>query len=172
MVKSFGAELREDDRLRGVLAKWKKRTYRTWMRHTYSSSGQILALIILRTAVIGLALHLWWTGQASAGDVAYVMTAYVVIQGYLRDIGMYIRDLQKSVNDMEELVEIHAQPLGIEDKTGAKPIAIRHGRIEFQDVIFTTAAIISRCTTGSASPSARARRSGWSASRAPARPRS
>jgi ATP-binding cassette subfamily B protein len=136
VVKSFGAELREDDRLSGVLAKWKKRTYRTWMRHTWSSSGQILALIILRTAVIGLALHLWWTGQASAGDVAYVMTAYVVIQGYLRDIGMYIRDLQKSVNDMEELVEIHAQPLGIEDKAGAQPIAIRHGRIAFEDVVF------------------------------------
>ena len=136
VVKSFGAEPREDARLLGVMGKWKKRTYRTWMRHTYSSTGQILALIILRTAVIGLALWLWWTGQASAGDVAYVMTAYVVIQGYLRDVGMYIRDLQKSVNDMEELVEIHGQPLGVEDKAGAEPIAIRHGRIEFQDVTF------------------------------------
>jgi ATP-binding cassette subfamily B protein len=136
VVKSFGAELREDARLLGVMGKWKKRTYRTWMRHTYSSTGQILSLIILRTAVIGLALYLWWTGQASPGDVAYVMTAYVVIQGYLRDVGMYIRDLQKSVNDMEELVEIHGQPLGVEDRAGAEPIAIRHGRIEFQDVTF------------------------------------
>ncbi len=40
-----------------VMGKWKKRTYRTWMRHTYSSTGQILSLIILRTAVIGLALY-------------------------------------------------------------------------------------------------------------------
>ena len=136
VVKSFGAELREDARLLSVMGKWKKRTYRTWMRHTYSSTGQILSLIILRTAVIGFALYLWWTGQASPGDVAYVMTAYVVIQGYLRDVGMYIRDLQKSVNDMEELVEIHAQPLGVDDKAGAAPIAIRHGRIEFQDVTF------------------------------------
>ena len=136
VVKSFGAEHREDARLLGVMTKWKKRTYRTWMRHTYSSSGQILALVLLRTAVIGLALYLWWTGQATAGEVAYVMTAYVVIQGYLRDIGMYIRDLQKSVNDMEELVEIHGQPLGVEDRADAQPIAIRHGRIEFQDVSF------------------------------------
>jgi ATP-binding cassette, subfamily B, bacterial len=136
VVKSFGAELREDARLLGVMGKWRKRTYRTWMRHTYSSSGQILSLILLRTAVIALALYLWWTGQASPGDVAYVMTAYVVIQGYLRDVGMYIRDLQKAVNDMEELVEIHGQPLGVEDKPDAAPIAIRHGRIEFQDVTF------------------------------------
>jgi ATP-binding cassette subfamily B protein len=136
VVKSFGAEPREDGRLLGVLAKWRKRTFRTWIRHTKSSSGQILSLIILRTAVIGFALYLWWTGQASAGDVAYVMTAYVVIQGYLRDVGMYIRDLQKAVNDMEELVDIHDQPLGIEDRIGAQPIAIRHGRIAFENVVF------------------------------------
>ena len=108
VVKSFGAEEREDGRLQKVLGKWQTRTYRTWMRATNNSTGQILALIILRTAVIGLALHLWWVGEASAGDVAYVITAYVVIQGYLRDVGMYIRDLQKSVNDMEEL----GNPLG------------------------------------------------------------
>ncbi len=136
VVKSFGAEEREDGRLRKVLGKWQTRTYRTWMRATNNSTGQILALIILRTAVIGLALHLWWVGEASAGDVAYVITAYVVIQGYLRDVGMYIRDLQKSVNDMEELVDIHAQPLGIEDRMGAQPIVIRHGRITFENVRF------------------------------------
>ena len=106
------------------------------MRHTWSSSGQILGLIVLRMVVVGLALYLWWTNQASAGDVAYVMTAYVVIQGYLRDVGMHIRDLQRSVNEMEELVEIHALPLGVEDRAGAEPIAIRNGRIEFQNVVF------------------------------------
>jgi ATP-binding cassette subfamily B protein len=136
VVKSFGAEPREDVRLLSVLGKWRKRTFRTWMRHTRSSSGQILSLIILRTAVIGLALYLWWTGQASAGDVAYVMTAYVVIQGYLRDVGMYIRDLQKAVNDMEELVDIHEQPLGIEDRPGAQPIVVGQGRIAFENVVF------------------------------------
>ena len=96
----------------------------------------MLALLALRTAVIGLALWLWWHGQATPGDVAYVLTAYFIIQGYLRDIGWHIRDLQKSVNDMEELVDIHGQPLGVEDRAGAQPIAIQQGRIDFQDVRF------------------------------------
>jgi ATP-binding cassette subfamily B protein len=96
----------------------------------------LLALLALRTAVIGLALWLWWHGQATPGDVAYVLTAYFIIQGYLRDIGWHIRDLQKSVNDMEELVDIHSQALGVEDKAGAPPIAIRQGRIDFKDVRF------------------------------------
>lgn len=68
--------------------------------------------------------------------MAYVLTAYFIIQGYLRDIGWHIRDLQKSVNDMEELVAIHGEPLGVEDRPGARPIAISEGRIEFQDVRF------------------------------------
>ena len=93
-------------------------------------------LLALQAALVGGALWLWGGGRASAGDVAYVMTAYVVIQGYLRDVGMYIRDLQKAVNDMEELVEIQGQPLGIEDRMGAQPIVIRHGRITFEDVVF------------------------------------
>ena len=29
---------------------------------------------------------------------------------------MHIRNLQRSVNDMEELVDVHAQPLGVEDR--------------------------------------------------------
>jgi ATP-binding cassette subfamily B protein len=136
VVKAFGAETREDERLRWVVAKWRKRSSRTWMRATNNGTAQLMALLALRTAVIGLALWLWWHGQATPGDVAYVLTAYFIIQGYLRDIGWHIRDLQKSVNDMEELVEIHGQPLGVEDKPGAQPIAIRQGRIEFRDVRF------------------------------------
>ena len=136
VVKAFGAETREDARLARVVDKWHRRTYRTWIRGTTNGSTQLLALLVLRTAVIGLALWLWWHGQATPGDVAYVLTAYFIIQGYLRDIGWHIRDLQKSVNDMEELVAIHAEPLGIEDKPGARPIVIKHGRIEFENVRF------------------------------------
>jgi ATP-binding cassette subfamily B protein len=136
VVKAFGAEVREDQRLEWVVAKWKKRTRRTWIRATNNGTAQLFALLALRTAVIGLSLWLWWNGQASPGDVAYVLTAYFIIQGYLRDIGWHIRDLQKSVNDMEELVEIHGQRLGVEDQPGAQPIAIKRGRIEFQDVRF------------------------------------
>ncbi len=45
VVKSFGAELREDARLLSVMSKWKRRTYRTWIRGTPTARrGQILAL--------------------------------------------------------------------------------------------------------------------------------
>ncbi|TIU78040.1 MAG: ABC transporter ATP-binding protein, partial [Mesorhizobium sp.] len=82
------------------------------------------------------ALILWAWGQASDGDVAFVLTSFFVLQGYLRDIGTHIRNLQRSVNDMEELVDFQSEPLGIEDRPGARPIRITDGRVAFDKVTF------------------------------------
>ncbi len=79
---------------------------------------------------------LWIAGRASPGDVTYVLTSYYIIHAYLRDVGMHINNLQRSVNDMEELVAIHDEPIGIADAPGARPIDIEGGRIVFEDVTF------------------------------------
>ncbi|TIX41030.1 MAG: ABC transporter ATP-binding protein, partial [Mesorhizobium sp.] len=136
VVKGFGAETREEARLARVVAKWRARTGRTWVRGTVNGTTQGTMLLLLRTAVIGLALMLWAWGQASAGDVAFVLTSFFVLQGYLRDIGTHIRNLQRSINDMEELVDFQAEPLGIEDRPAAGPIRINDGRISFDRVTF------------------------------------
>ncbi|MBA1144621.1 ABC transporter ATP-binding protein [Mesorhizobium neociceri] len=136
VVKGFGAETREEARLAKVVAKWRARTRRTWVRGTINGTTQGAMLLVLRTAVIGLSLMLWAWGQASAGDVAFVLTSFFVLQGYLRDIGTHIRNLQRSINDMEELVDFQSQPLGIEDRPGAQPIRITQGAIRFDNVTF------------------------------------
>nr|WP_240376704.1 ABC transporter ATP-binding protein [Acidocella sp. MX-AZ02] len=136
VVKAFGAEAREDEILRGVLAKWAARTRRTWIRGTNSGTIQGVALLLLRTGVTSLAVWLWWSGRASPGDIATVLTAYFVIHGYLRDIGFHISNLQRGVNDMEELVALHSQGLGVEDAPDARPIRIGNGEIVFDRVGF------------------------------------
>ncbi|MQT12008.1 ABC transporter ATP-binding protein [Segnochrobactrum spirostomi] len=136
VVKAFGAEAREDARLAKVVAKWRSRTRRTWVRGTYSGSTQILTLIVLRAVTIGTVLWLWWEGRATPGDVTYVLTTYFVISGYLQDVSMHIRNLQRSVNDMEELVEIAAHPLGVQDRPDAMPHRFTEGRIAFEAVTF------------------------------------
>ncbi len=136
VVKAFGGEAREDARLARTIAKWSSRTQRTWMRHTYSGTGQLTLLWLVRAAVTGTALWLWWQGRASAGDVAFVLTSYLVVHGYLRDIGQHVHHLQRSVNEMEELVRLHAEPLGIADRPEAAPMRIGAGAIRFEDVTF------------------------------------
>jgi ATP-binding cassette subfamily B protein len=136
VVKAFGAEGREDEVLTTVLEKWRGRTRRTWVRGTKSGTIQGAALMVLRTSVTGLAVALWWMGRASPGDVATVLTAYFIVLGYLRDIGYHIANLQRAVNEMEELVGLHGQSLGVEDKRGALPIHITRGEVRFADVTF------------------------------------
>ena len=136
VVKSFGAEAREDARLAGVVGRWRTRVRRTWLRYNYTSMAQLAVLLCFRTSVIGGAILLWIAGRASPGDVTYVLTSYYIIHAYLRDVGMHINNLQRSVNDMEELVAIHGEPLGIVDAPDAGPIDIAGGRIVFDHVTF------------------------------------
>lgn len=136
VVKSFGAELREDTRLARVINRWRVRVRRTWFRYNYTAMAQLSLLLALRASVIGGSVLLWMSGHASPGDVTYVLTSYYVIHAYLRDVGMHINNLQRSVNDMDELVAIHDEPIGIVDAPDARPIAIEGGEIVFDDVTF------------------------------------
>jgi ATP-binding cassette subfamily B protein len=136
VVKAFGAETREEARLDSVIAKWRSRTRRTWRRGTIAGSAQGTMLVLLRAAIVGAGLLLWLKGFARAGDIAFVLTSFFVLQGYLRDVSLHIRNLQRSVNDMEELVVLHRQPLGVEDRRDATAVRVQKGRIEFEHVDF------------------------------------
>ncbi|MEY9882539.1 ABC transporter ATP-binding protein [Bradyrhizobium sp. USDA 329] len=136
VAKSFGAEAREDARLDGVVRRWRARVQRTWLRSNGTSTVQFVMLLCFRASVIGGAILLWIAGRASPGDVTYVLTSYYIIHAYLREVGMHINNLQRSVNDMEELVAIYGEPIGIVDAPDAKPIDIHGGMITFEDVTF------------------------------------
>jgi ATP-binding cassette subfamily B protein len=136
VVKAFGAEAREDARLARVLRRWTGRTANTWIRGTNSGNIQALCLLVLRIVVVGAALLLWRAGKAGPGDIAYVLTLVFLVQGYLRDIGQQVSQMQRSVNEMEELVALFDQPAGVADRPGAGPIDISRGTVRFERVTF------------------------------------
>ncbi|MFM0300344.1 ABC transporter ATP-binding protein [Paraburkholderia sediminicola] len=136
VVKAFGAEEREEVLLERVIGKWRHRTRRTWTRGTINGGLQGGMLVAIQASILSVALLLWVRGEASVGDITFALTMFFMLQGYLRDVGMHIRNLQRSVNDMEELVSLENQPLGIEDRPGAGPIAIGKGEIRFEHVTF------------------------------------
>lgn len=135
-VKAFGAEAREEARLGRVLTRWQRRTRRAWLRGTTSYSAQSAALLALQLTVTGAAAWLWWIGRASAGDVAMALTTYFVLNGYLSTMGQTIRELQRSLNDMAELVALAQTPLTITDRANAPDFVPRGGEIVFSRVTF------------------------------------
>ena len=48
-----------------MVGKWRERTARTWRRGTLNGGIQGAMLIILRTAIIGVSILLWWQGAAN-----------------------------------------------------------------------------------------------------------
>ena len=135
-VKAFGAETREQARLDVALVKWSRRTRRTWMRGVSSFSLQGVALLFLQLLIVGTITWLWQKGDADAGGVATVLTMYFVLHGYLRNMGQMVREMQRGVNDMVELVELHATPFGITDRPNASILRVPHGEIVFDHVVF------------------------------------
>ncbi|MDM9649445.1 ABC transporter ATP-binding protein [Rhizobium sp. S163] len=136
VVKAFGAEHREQDRLSHVLAKWDSRTRRTWQRGTLNGTIQGFMMVSMQAGILGTGLVMWQKGLATPGDITFVLAMFFVLQGYLRSVGQDIRNLQRAVNDMEELVLLDKTPLGIEDRPGANAIAIGRGEIIFDRVTF------------------------------------
>ncbi|MEI1248163.1 ABC transporter ATP-binding protein [Rhizobium aouanii] len=136
VVKAFGAENREEGRLRHVLTKWDSRTRRTWKRGTLSGTIQGFMMVSMQAGILGTGLVMWQQGLATPGDITFVLAMFFVLQGYLRNVGQDIRNLQRAVNDMEELVLLDKMPLGIEDKPNATPIEIGEGEIVFDRVTF------------------------------------
>jgi ATP-binding cassette subfamily B protein len=136
VVKAFAGEDREAANLGRVLAKWRRRTLRTWRRFVWNDLAMLSLLWGLRAVVTAGAIALWAAGEASVGGVAYVLTAYLVLHGYLRDMGHQVQDLQRAINEMEELVQLHAEPVAVADRPGAVPARIAAGAIRFERVGF------------------------------------
>ncbi|WP_025812944.1 ABC transporter ATP-binding protein, partial [Komagataeibacter kakiaceti] len=72
----------------------------------------------------------------AGGDVAYVLTMMFVIQGYLRDIGQQISVVQRSVNEMGELVALFHMKPDVADAPDAGVLAVTLGHIRFDHVSF------------------------------------
>ncbi len=136
VVKSFAAEDREEERLAGVTAEWKKLVGTTWGRYVGTAAAQNIVTLGMQGTILGLGVWLWSENRASAGDIAYLLTTFTMLSGYLREFSNHFRNLQKSVSDMEELANMAQQPLGIEDKPGAEALIATAGHIRFDQVNF------------------------------------
>ncbi|MEQ8485008.1 MAG: ABC transporter ATP-binding protein [Pseudomonadales bacterium] len=136
VVKSFGAERREDERLDGVAADWQARARRAWRRSIDSGGVQSLLIVLLLGGLLLIVLSLAETGGANLADLVYVLTTYFIVNGQLRNIGWQVRNLQRAANELDDLVEISMTPPQVRDAADARPLQVRRGGIRFERVTF------------------------------------
>ena len=135
-VRSFGAEDREVLRIAGVTALWRDAVQKTWNMFTDIWLVQNLLLTGLQAGLTGLLIWLWTKGQATAGDVAFGITAFMLMSGYLRNIGENIRMLQKGLADTEDVARYLETDPQVADQPSAPVLASQAGRVEFEQATF------------------------------------
>lgn len=136
VVKSFAAEDREDGRFQAVTAQWYELVRITWTRYVVTGTAQSAISLGLQAGILGLGLWLWRERRATPGDIAYLLTTFTLLQGYLREFSNHFRNLLRAVADMEELAHFSQLPLGVSDKAGATRLRAGPGQIRFEQVTF------------------------------------
>lgn len=135
-VKAFGAETAEEKRFGEVAERWYGFAINAWQ----TSNAMDLIRRYLATGtlcmMVGTAVHLWSQGLATAADVVYVLTAYIVMSQYLRHIGEQVSNLQKAMAEMEDIVSYWKHEDDITDARDAQKLVTHKGVIEFDHVKF------------------------------------
>ncbi|CAN5536660.1 ABC transporter ATP-binding protein [soil metagenome] len=124
-VRGFGAEDREAERIGGITAQWQFHIKRTW--HRFTDIWLVQNTLLLR---------LWGRGEATAGDVAFGVTSFMLMSGYLRNMGDNIRMLQKGLDDVEDLARYSTLDAQVADAPDAPPFSGELGKIVFDHATF------------------------------------
>lgn len=136
VVKSFGAEPREDARLRGLTEDWAHKARRAWRSMDLTMLAQVLVLLALQVGLLGLVIRFWIHGEATPGDVAYAMTSYMLISSYLRDVGFHLQNLQRGANELEDIIRFADLAPEENAEDGLRPLRVDGGSIHIENVGF------------------------------------
>jgi ATP-binding cassette subfamily B protein len=136
VVKGFGAEAREEKRFSDHVAIWRTAQNKTWDRFNTVGWGQNFFLVILQAGLTGQLVHAWSRGEATPGDVAFGITSFIVMAGYMRNFSEITRMLQKGLDDMVDVAAYMRTPPQLADQPDAAPFRGELGEVVFDRVTF------------------------------------
>jgi ATP-binding cassette subfamily B protein len=135
-VKTFAAEEREDSLFADVARNWGEKSIVAWDRGAWTGLAQNVMLLIIQAVMLGVGIMLWSRGVATPGDIASLIATQFLLSGYLRDIAQNVRQVQRTINDMDDVLEFREADLDVADPAGAPALAVDRGHIVFDDVTF------------------------------------
>jgi len=127
-VKSFGAEGREDQNFLKVADHWRAKAIWSWQTGVSADAFRSVFRLLMMASMIGTTIYLWREGRATPGDIVLVITTFFVLGGYLRDIGMHISHLQRSVSDMEDGILFWLRSDDVVDTANAPELLVKPSR--------------------------------------------
>jgi len=99
-----------------------------------SAMGMLSGIAI--AGIGALSVHLWTQGLISVGGVAFTLGLVLRLYNLLGRMMNQLNGLMRNYGTAQNSAELIARPLGLVDVVGAKPLAVKEGRIRFEAVRF------------------------------------
>ena len=136
-VKYFGAEEREAQRYDSSMEKFETASLKTTYSLAALNLGQSVIIttgtvIVMLMAAIGVK-----NGELSVGDFVLVNSYMIQVAMPLNWLGTVYREIRQALVDMGEMFDLLDAPYEVSDRPDAKPLEVRGGKIEFQNVSFS-----------------------------------
>lgn len=135
-VKYFGNEEAEAKRFDASMLRYEKAAVATYYSLGTLNSGQQLIFTAGMTIVMWLAARGVIAGTHTVGDFVMINALMIQLAMPLNFLGMVYREIKQGLVDLETMFAVLDEHPEIEDKPGAKPLAVTRGNIRFDNVSF------------------------------------
>jgi ATP-binding cassette subfamily B protein len=135
-VKYFSNEDYEARRYDENLQTWEKAAVRNQTSLAALNTGQSTIIAIGVTGLMILAANGVVSGKMTVGDLVLVNAFLIQLYMPLHFLGFVYREIKHSLADMEKMFGLLEQNLEVEDKPGARPLAVGDGSVRFEHVDF------------------------------------
>lgn len=110
---------------------------RYFMVHYTGYAAQNFVLLLGQLSAALLAAYRVSRGTSPVGDFITLVTYWSTIEAPLISVSFSVRQLSQMLIDSERLLELLRTPPTVTDRSGARPLRLTQGRVEFDNVGFS-----------------------------------
>jgi len=135
-VKYFGAEARETARYDLSMARYERNSIKSYSSLAWLNFGQAAIFAVGLTLSMVMAVRGFQAGTNTVGDLILINAMLIQLYIPLNFMGTVYREIKQATLDIAQMFSLIGRDPEIQDKPGAKPLAVSAGEVAFEDVHF------------------------------------
>ncbi|MCT8990888.1 ABC transporter ATP-binding protein/permease [Chelativorans sp. SCAU2101] len=135
-VKYFNNEAMEARRFDRSMARYEEAATKTWTSLGWLNFGQGMIFGVGMTAVMALSAWEVMQGTQTVGDFVFINAMLMQLSIPLNFIGFVYREIRQGLTDIEQMFDLLDETPEVQDRPGAKPLRVRSGHVQFENVVF------------------------------------
>ncbi len=135
-IALFSGNTHERSIFGNVVEHWRRATMRSWNMDESIWSVLGFLMVSINVGLLAGAVALWKQGLVTVGDFVLIQSYCISLFERLITINRELRRFFDAHADATEMIEILHTPHEIQDRPGARALAVTHGEISFNNVDF------------------------------------